>query len=75
MDKVAIIVPAYNEEKRIRKTLEEYSKFFDSLTREKGIDYELLIVINNTQDRTEEIVRSQQKKNKKTLFMPGYVDF
>ena len=65
MRKIAIIIPAYNEEKRIGNTLERYSACFDSLRKEKKIDYEILIVINNTKDKTEEIVKKHEKKNKR----------
>jgi len=74
MNKISIIIPAYNEEKRIAETLEEYGKFFTNLKKTKELDSEILIVINNTQDRTEEIVRQYQKKYKiiKYLnFKPG----
>lgn len=64
MDKISIIIPAYNEEKRIGKTLEAYGKFYQKLKNKKIIDIEILIVINNTKDKTEEIVRIYQKKYK-----------
>ena len=67
MEKVSIIIPAYNEEKRIGKTLEEYSRFFKELFNKKILDYEFLIVINNTTDRTEEVVKLAQKKDSKIL--------
>jgi len=46
---ISIVIPAYNEEKRIGKTLEAYCKFFK--------DAEIIVVINNTDDRTEMIVK------------------
>src|SRR3989338_6507927 len=64
MEKLSIIIPAYNEEKRIGGTLEEYGKFFTRLKKTNKLDSEILIVINNTQDRTEEIVKKYQKKYK-----------
>ncbi|MEK6844140.1 MAG: glycosyltransferase [Nanoarchaeota archaeon] len=57
MKKAAIIIPAYNEEKRIEKTLEAYSNFFNFMKRNAKLDYEILVVINNTTDKTEEIVK------------------
>jgi len=33
-------MPAYNEEKRIGRTLEEYSHFFDKLAKQKILEYE-----------------------------------
>ena len=64
MEKISIVIPAYNEEKRIGHTLEEYGKFFSYLKKKKILDSEILIIINNTKDRTEEIVREKQKKYK-----------
>jgi glycosyltransferase involved in cell wall biosynthesis len=61
--KVAIIIPAYNEEKRIGRTLEEYGKYF------KNQDVEILVVINNTTDKTEEIVRIVANKYKKIKYL------
>src|SRR3972149_6124201 len=67
--KISIIIPAYNEEKRIGKTLQAYSKHFNSLAKGKNLDYEILVVINNTTDRTEEIVKKIQKKNKRIKYL------
>ncbi len=61
--RVSIVIPAYNEERRIGKTLEEYVRFFKYLKKDKILDFEIIIVINNTRDRTEEIVLSSCKKN------------
>jgi len=69
MKKVAIIIPAYNEEKRIGESLKERSAFFENLFRKKMIDYEILVVINNTTDKTEEIVKSFQKDNKRINYI------
>ena len=62
-------MPAYNEEKRIGKTLEEYSSFFENLRKSKKIDYEILVVINNTKDNTEKVVKSYSKKNKRIIYL------
>jgi len=67
--RLSIVIPAYNEEKRIGKTLESYSEFFENLRKDNKLDYEILIVINNTTDRTEEIVRDSQKKNKNIRYL------
>ncbi len=68
-EKIGIIIPAYNEEKRIGKTLEAYGNFFNSLKRKKLLDYEILIVINNTKDKTEDIVRAYKKKNRNIRYL------
>jgi len=68
--KLAIVIPAYNEEKRIEKTLMNYSEYFDSLIKNvKKFDYGILVVINNTRDRTEEIVKKIQKKKKRINYL------
>jgi len=69
MKRASITIPAYNEEKRIGRTLEEYSKYFEILRKEKKLDYELIIVINNTIDKTEEIVKYYAKKNKRINYL------
>ena len=67
--KLSIVIPAYNEEKRIGKTLNSYSKYFNSLVKRDKLDYEILVVINNTTDRTKEIVKKIQKKNRKIRYL------
>lgn len=63
--RVSIIVPAYNEEKRISKFLKNYLDFFERIKRQRIIDnFEIIIVINNTQDQTEKIIQTYQKKTK-----------
>ncbi len=60
---VSIIIPAYNEEKRIGKILGNYGEFFKNLKKKGEINhFELLVVINNTKDKTEEVTKKFQKK-------------
>lgn len=49
--KLSLVIPAYNEEKRISRVIDSYSTFLD-----KKYDYELLIVCDGT-DNTAGIVR------------------
>ena len=63
--KISIIIPAYNEEELIGKTLDEFTNHFDKLK----LDYELLIVINNTTDNTQGVVKQKQKKNKRIRYL------
>lgn len=51
---LSIIIPAYNEEKRITKTLEEIDKY---LTKQ-SYDYEIMVVSDGSKDRTGEVVKS-----------------
>lgn|SRR3989344_8780 len=69
MDKLSIIIPAYNEEKRIGKTLEMYSLYFEELRKNGEIDYEILVVINNTIDKTEKIVKEIARKNRRIVYL------
>jgi len=67
--KVAIVIPAHNEEKRIGKTLEEYGNFFKNLKNQKILDFEIIIVINNTSDKTEIIVKKFCEKNPEIKYL------
>lgn len=67
---ISVIIPAYNEEKRIGKTLESYGEFFEQKKKGKEIsDFEIIIVINNTKDRTEEVVKTFSKKYKEIRYL------
>jgi len=50
---LSVIVPAYNEEKRLLKTLEEIDKY---LSRQ-DYSYEIIVVNDGSADKTAEIVR------------------
>ena len=52
--KLSIIIPAYNEEQRLRPAMGEYFHFF--LPR-YGNEVEFLIVVNGSTDRTEQVAR------------------
>jgi glycosyltransferase involved in cell wall biosynthesis len=66
---LSIVIPAYNEEKRIGATLKAYSKYFNNIKNKLAFPYEILVVINNTSDRTEEIVKSYSIKNKNIKYL------
>lgn len=69
MKKATIILPSYNEEKRIGRTLDEYSAFFEDLRKKDNLDYTLLIVINGTNDKTEEVVKKYSRKNPRIKYL------
>ena len=69
-DKLSIVIPAYNEEKRIRGTLESYCSFFKLKVKTKEIsDFEIVVVLNNTTDRTLEITKQVKKKYSEIVIM------
>ncbi len=59
--KVSLVIPAYNEEERIKGTLEDYSNFFN----EQKYDYEILVVANGCKDDTVPMIKEFQKTNEK----------
>ncbi len=63
MKKLSIIIPAYNEEKRIGFTLDKYSNYFNKFKSDEILDYEIIVVINNTTDKTEDIVKYYRNIN------------
>jgi len=62
---LSVIIPAYNEEKRISKTL----LAVDEYLRKQSFDYEILAVSDGSKDKTGEIVADFQKtiKNLKLI--------
>jgi len=50
---ISVVVPAYNEEKRIRGSLIEACSFLDNTP----LDYEMIVVDDGSSDRTSEVVR------------------
>ncbi|XOB41608.1 MAG: dolichyl-phosphate beta-glucosyltransferase [Candidatus Nealsonbacteria bacterium] len=62
---LSVIVPAYNEERRLPKTLREIDKYL----RAKTYDYEIIVVSDGSKDRTVEVVRNlmAEIKNLKIL--------
>ncbi len=53
MEKLAIVIPAHNEQQRIGPTVKAYLDFFGKL---KGMKTELIVVLNACTDRTREVV-------------------
>jgi glycosyltransferase involved in cell wall biosynthesis len=69
MRNLSIIVPAYNEEKRIGKMLSAYSDYFENLRINRRIEYQILVVINNTTDKTVDVVESVRMKNERIGYL------
>ncbi len=53
MKKLSVIIPAYNEEKRIEKTLLDV----DAYLEKQNYEYEIIVVDNNSHDKTSEVVK------------------
>ena len=62
--KLSIIIPAYNEEKRILPTLERYYSFFEE---KLGNAFEIIVIPNNCNDKTFELSRNFSKKRKNVV--------
>src|SRR3989344_7340281 len=56
--KLSVVIPAYNEENRISKTLESVNSY---LSRQ-NYTYEIIVVDNGSNDRTCDIVKDYQQK-------------
>lgn len=50
---LSVIIPAYNEERRLPKTLEEIDKYLSK----QSYDYEIIVVNDGSKDKTAEVVR------------------
>jgi len=57
---LSVIIPTYNEEKNIAKTLEDINRYLSK----QSYDYEILVVNDGSKDRTTEMVRSSMSKIK-----------
>ncbi len=57
MKKLSVVIPAYNEEKRIEATL----KNIDSYLEKQDYDYEIVVVVNNSKDKTYDVVKELEK--------------
>jgi len=65
MVKLSIIIPAYNEEKRIDPTLQDYINFFYKKLKN---NFEILIVLNGCRDNTLNVVKKFSKKYKQIKY-------
>ncbi len=51
---LSVIIPAYNEEKHIRKTVESIYQYLSG----RDLEHEILVVDDGSKDKTNDIVRS-----------------
>lgn len=54
MKKLSVVIPAYNEEKRITETLMSV----DGYLEKQPYDYEIIVIDNNSKDKTSEVVKN-----------------
>jgi len=60
---LSVIIPAYNEEKRILDSIKNIKKVFDEI----GLNYELIVVDDGSTDNTFNIVNSEKFENVKIV--------
>lgn len=69
---LSIVIPAYQEEKRIGKTLDELANFLEKDAFFKEKEVEVIVIAADTPDKTHEIVESKHTLFKQlSLLMPG----
>jgi len=67
---VTVLIPAYNEEKVIRKTVECLDSYLRSLVKIKLIPtYEVIVCINGTTDNTESIVKDISAQHREIRYI------
>ncbi|HJN62210.1 MAG TPA: dolichyl-phosphate beta-glucosyltransferase [Candidatus Parcubacteria bacterium] len=73
---LSVVIPAYNEENRLPKTLEEIDKYL----RKQSYTYEIIVISDGSKDRTADVVRGLMPKiqnlkliNNKDNHGKGYV--
>jgi len=67
MEKVAIVIPAHNEERRIGSTLKNYLSFFRNLKKKKILNFEIIVVLNGCNDGTKKVVQKCKAKELRIL--------
>ena len=65
---LSLVIPAYNEEGCIVETVESISQLLET----HNIDYEILVVNDNSRDRTEELLQQLGSQNSKVRYINNY---
>ena len=68
---ISVIIPAYNEEKRITPTIHSIVDYFD---KSEIKDYEIIIVLDGSQDNTLEVVNKLSQKYKKIKIIDNKIN-
>jgi glycosyltransferase involved in cell wall biosynthesis len=62
MQQLSIIIPAHNEELRIKNTLAAYCIYFEAIKQQQQLDVELVVVLNGCSDNTLSVVQEMQTR-------------
>ncbi len=65
MAKISIIIPAYNEEKRIAKTLDSYIKYFN---KRYSKNFNIFVILNGCKDNTLSVVKKYKKNYNNIIY-------
>ncbi|MHC5766728.1 MAG: glycosyltransferase [Nostoc sp.] len=68
VNSLSIVIPAYNEEDCIVPTVQTISKILE----QEKIDYEILVVNDNSKDKTEELLQQMNSQNNKLRYVNNY---
>lgn len=68
IDVLSVVIPAYNEEGSIVQTVQSICQ----LLEEHNIVYEILVVNDNSRDRTEEILQQLNAENSRVRYINNY---
>jgi dolichol-phosphate mannosyltransferase len=68
IDLFSLVIPAHNEEGSIVQTIQSITSLLD---REK-INYEILVVNDNSRDRTEELLQQLSAENNRVRYLNNY---
>ncbi len=60
---LSVVIPAYNEEKRIPATLQSLKEYF----KDKDYEYEILVVVDGAKDNTAQVVKDADIPNLKLI--------
>jgi dolichyl-phosphate beta-glucosyltransferase len=59
--RLSVVIPAYNEEQRLPRTVEEIERYLDG----KHVDYELILVDDGSTDGTRQVMDAAAERNPK----------
>jgi dolichyl-phosphate beta-glucosyltransferase len=60
---LSIVIPSYNEEKRLPETLDKTIEFLSTWSKEKGIKWEVIVVNDGSKDKTITVIQQYCKKS------------